>query len=227
MTPTLDPTQIASLIDHTFLKAFGPPADIEVLCREAAEYRFATAVVHPFEIARCRRLLEGSPVRACAVIGFPLGQNTSETKAFETNDAIAKGAQELDTVINVRALEAGDVSLVGEELKTFGRLCRDAGVISKVILETCYLSDDQKRTVCELSLEAGLDFVKTSTGLGTGGATVEDVRLMAEVGGGRIGVKASGGVRNLATLLEMVDAGATRIGTSSGVQIMAELRGQS
>lgn len=221
---TLTPEQLASMIDHTFLKPFGTPADIEKLCGEAVRYRFAMVAINPAETARCVGLLKGSGVRTGAVIGFPLGQSTPETKAFETRDAIDKGAGEIDMVINVRALQAGCDAYVLAEIADMAAVCRSRGVISKVILETCYLSDDEKRRVCRLACEAGVDFVKTSTGFGTGGATVADIRLMREAVGPAMGVKASGGVRTLADALAMVCAGATRIGTSSGVALVEELR---
>ena len=220
----LTPETLAGMIDHTFLKPYGSPQNIETLCGEAKHYGFAMVAINPAETERCVKLLDGTEVRVGAAIGFPLGQATSATKAFETRDAIEKGAGEIDMVINIRALQAGDFDLVYAEIADMAEVCRLNNVISKVILETCYLSDDQKRRGCELSLKAGVDFVKTSTGFGTGGATVEDVRLMRQVVGESIGVKASGGVRTLDDALAMIEAGATRIGTSSGVSIVEELK---
>ena len=222
----LTPEILAGMIDHTFLKPFGTPADIATLCAEAREYGFAMVAVNPAEVVRCVRLLEGSPVRVGAAIGFPLGQNTHAVKVYETRDAIAKGAGEIDMVINIRALQAGESDVVQREIEEMAEICREADVISKVILETCYLDDAQKRAVCALALQAGVDFVKTSTGFGTGGATVADVQLMRAAVGAAVGVKASGGVRDLATARAMIAAGATRIGTSSGVQIINELRAE-
>lgn len=221
---TLTPELLASMIDHTFLKPFGQAADIEKLCGEALRYRFAMVAINPAETARCVGLLKGSGVRTGAAIGFPLGQSTSETKAFEMRDAIAKGAGEIDMVINVRALQSGDDARVLAEITDMAEVCRAQGVISKVILETCYLSDDEKRRVCRMACAAGVDFVKTSTGFGTGGATVADIRLMREMVGPKMGVKASGGVRTLDDALAMIRAGATRIGTSSGVALVEALR---
>ena len=221
---TLTPEQLASLIDHTFLKPYGTPADIETLCEEAVRYRFAMVAVNPAETARCAALLKGSGVRTGAAIGFPLGQSTSAAKAFETRDVIAMGAGEIDMVINLRALQAGDAALVLAEIADMAAACRESGVISKVILETCYLSDDEKRSVCRMACEAGADFVKTSTGFGTAGATVADIRLMREAVGPAMGVKASGGVRTLEDALAMIGAGATRIGTSSGVALVETLK---
>lgn len=220
----LTPESLAALIDHTYLKAFGTPADIERLCAEARQTGFACVMVNPAEIERCVALLKGSAIPVGVTIGFPLGQNTTDVKLYESRDAIRRGARELDIVLNVRALQAGDADSVREELTAFARICRDAGAISKVILETCYLDDAQKRTACLLAREAGLDFVKTSTGFGTGGATVEDVRLMRAAVGEDMGVKASGGIRDLESALAMVAAGATRLGTSSGVALVEELR---
>lgn len=201
--------QLAGMIDHTFLKPFGTAENIEKLCDEARKYEFAMVAINPAEVETCVKLLEGSPVRVGAAIGFPLGQTTTECKAFETRDAIAKGATEIDTVINVRALQKGRLDIVKKEIEEMVAICRPAGVICKVILETCYLSDAEKETVCRIAKEAGVDFVKTSTGFGTAGATVEDVALMRRVVGPEIGVKAAGGIRDLDTALAMIKAGAT------------------
>lgn len=222
----LTPELLAGMIDHTFLKPFGTPADIELLCREAMQYKFAMVAINPAETERCVELLQGSGVRTGAAIGFPLGQMTSAAKAFELRDAIAKGAGEIDMVINIRALQAGNRRLVYNEIADLAEACRAQGVISKVILETCYLSDDEKRAVCRLARQAGVDFVKTSTGFGTGGATVADVLLMRAEVGETMGVKAAGGVRSLAAALAMIEAGATRIGTSSGIVIVEEFKGE-
>jgi len=216
--------QLCGLIDHTFLKPFGTEADIESLCAEAAEYQFAMVAINPAEVETCVKLLKGTGVRTGAAIGFPLGQNTSEVKAFEIRDSIKKGATEIDMVINLRALQKGQIHIVRNEIEDIVSACKPSGVISKVILETCYLTDDQKQLVCQIAKEAGVDFVKTSTGFGTAGATVEDIRLMRLVVGPEMGVKASGSVRDLTTALAMIDAGATRIGTSSGVKIVTEFK---
>ena len=212
--------KLAGMIDHTFLKPFGTAENIEKLCAEARKYEFAMVAINPAEVETCVKLLEGSPVRVGAAIGFPLGQTTTECKAFETRDAIEKGATEIDTAINVRALQKGRLDIVKKEIEDMVAICKPAGVICKVILETCYLSDAEKETVCQIAKEAGVDFVKTSTGFGTAGATVEDVALMRRVVGPEIGVKAAGGIRDLDTALAMIEAGATRIGTSSGVSIV-------
>ena len=224
ITKTLTPQTLAGMIDHTFLKPFGTPQDIEKLCDEARRYSFAMVAVNPAEVTTCVRLLAGSPVRVGAAIGFPLGQNTSAVKAFETRDAIQNGAGEIDMVINLRALQAGDTTLLRKEIVDMVQACRPARVICKVILETCYLTDPQKRLVCQMAVETGANFVKTSTGFGPAGATVEDVRLMRTVVGPQMGVKAAGGVCSLSIALEMIEAGATRIGTSASVSIVEELR---
>lgn len=220
ITTNLSAEQLAGMIDHTFLKPFGTAENIEKLCAEARKYNFAMVAINPAEVETCVKLLEGSPVRVGAAIGFPLGQTTTECKAFETRDAIEKGATEIDTVINVRALQKGRLDIVKKEIEDMVAICKPASVICKVILETCYLSDAEKETVCRIAKEAGVDFVKTSTGFGTAGATVEDVALMRRVVGPEIGVKAAGGIRDLDTALAMIKAGATRIGTSSGVSIV-------
>lgn len=212
--------QLAGMIDHTFLKPFGNAENIEKLCAEAREYKFAMVAINPAEVETCAKLLKGSGVRVGVAIGFPLGQNTVECKAFETRDAIEKGATEVDTVINIRALQKGQIEIVQKEIEDMVAICKPAGVLCKVILETCYLTDQEKETVCRIAKQAGVDFVKTSTGFGTAGATVEDIELMRRTVGPVIGVKAAGGIRDLETTLALIQAGATRIGTSSGIQIV-------
>ncbi|OPZ22970.1 MAG: Deoxyribose-phosphate aldolase [candidate division BRC1 bacterium ADurb.BinA364] len=217
-------SQLAAMIDHAFLKAFGEPGDIERLCDEARAFGFAMVAVNPAEVERCVRLLEGCRVGIGAAIGFPLGQTTPRVKLFETLDAIQRGATEIDMVINVRALQAGQTGHVRDEIAGVAAACRSHGVTSKAIIEACYLTDDQKRTACLLAREAGADFVKTSTGFGAGGATVEDVRLIRQTVGEDMGVKAAGGVFSLDSALAMIKAGASRIGTSAGVAIVDELK---
>ena len=224
---TLTPERLAGMIDHTFLKPFGTPGDIEKLCAEARLYRFAMVAINPAEVENCVRLLRGSGVRVGAAIGFPLGQNTAAVKLFETRDAIDRGAGEIDMVINIRALQSGDTALVQSEIDAMATVCRQAGVISKVILETCYLTNAEKVTVCRMAVACGVDFVKTSTGFGTVGATVEDVRLMRATVGPAMGVKAAGGIRTLDGARALIDAGATRIGTSAGIALVEELRRQT
>jgi deoxyribose-phosphate aldolase len=221
---SLTPSQLAQMLDSTFLKPNGTYEAIVNHCAEAKQYGFAMVAIHPAEVEHCVQLLQGYPVRVGAAIGFPLGQNTSTVKLYETQDAIARGAGEIDMVINVRLLQSGNLSLVRGEIASMVRACQAHGVISKVILETCYLTDEQKRQVCQIALEEGADFVKTSTGFAPGGATVEDIRLMCSVVGQKMGVKASGGIRNLQTALAMIEAGATRLGTSSAAAIVEELK---
>ena len=221
---TITPAELAGMIDHTFLKPFGGPEPIEKLCAEAREYGFAMVAINPSEVTRCVELLKGTKVRVGAAISFPLGQMTSAAKAFEIRDAIDKGAGEIDMVQNVRALQEGNDALVFAELKDMADVCRARGVISKVILETCYLTDEQKVRTCELAVKAGVDFVKTSTGFGTAGATAADIALMRRTVGPKMGVKAAGGIRTLESAFEMIRAGATRIGTSAGVAIVEELK---
>lgn len=219
-------TNIASYIDHTLLKPEATKEQIVKLCKEAAEYKFASVCVNPSWVAVSAKELADSPVKVCTVIGFPLGASTSETKAFETADAIQKGAEEIDMVINIGALKSGDEELVKNDIKAVVEAAKGKAIV-KVIIETCLLTDEEKVIASRLSKEAGADFVKTSTGFSTGGATVADVKLMRETVGPDLGVKASGGVRSLEDLQAMIDAGATRIGASSGVQIMQGLTSSS
>lgn len=215
-------TNIASLIDHTLLKAEATAPQIEQLCKEAAEYNFASVCVNPAWVSLAAKELENSEVKVCTVIGFPLGASTSETKAFETSDAIEKGAGEIDMVLNIGALKSGLEDVVKSDVEAVVAAAKGKAIV-KVILEVCLLTDEEIRLASRLSKEAGADFVKTSTGFSTGGATVEAVRLMREAVGPELGVKASGGVRSLEDVEQMVEAGATRIGASSGVQIMQGL----
>ena len=208
--------QLASYLDSTYLKPFGAPEIIDNLCREAAEYGFASVAVNGDEVAKCASLLKGTGVKVTAVAGFPLGQMSMDAKIYEVRDVLAKGAGEVDIVQNVRRLQAGDLKYVLDELTLFARICRDVGATSKVILENCYLSDAEKLLSCKLACEAGVDFVKTSTGFGTGGATVADVALMRAAVGPEKGVKAAGGIRTLEDAKAMLKAGATRLGTSAG-----------
>ncbi|KYG58014.1 deoxyribose-phosphate aldolase [Planococcus maritimus] len=215
-------TNIASLIDHTLLKAEATAPQIEQLCKEAAEHHFASVCVNPAWVALAAKHLEESEVKVCTVIGFPLGASTSETKAFETKDAIEKGAGEIDMVLNIGALKSGQEDVVKADVEAVVNAAKGKAIV-KVILEICLLTDEEIKVASRLSKEAGADFVKTSTGFSTGGATIEAVRLMRETVGPDLGVKASGGVRSLEDVEKMVEAGATRIGASSGVQIMQGL----
>ncbi|MGQ9332746.1 deoxyribose-phosphate aldolase [Bacillus paralicheniformis] len=214
--------QIARMIDHTLLKPDAVTSEIEALCKEARVYDFASVCVNPCWVKLCAELLKDSEVKVCTVIGFPLGAASPETKAFETRQAIADGAGEVDMVINIGALKDRDTGTVEYDI----RAVTDAAVgkaLVKVIIETSLLTDEEKRLACELAVKAGADFVKTSTGFSGGGATVQDIKLMREAVGPVIGVKASGGVRDKESALAMVEAGATRIGASAGVSIVKGL----
>ena len=207
-----DSIDISRYIDHTNLKPYASKEDIIRLCDEAIQYNFYAVCVNPYRVKLAKDYLreKGADVRVASVIGFPLGATPTEVKVFEAKRALEDGADELDMVINIGALKDGDYEYVKN----------DIAEVVKVILETCYLTDEEKVKACELAKEAGADFVKTSTGFGTGGATVEDVRLMRKVVGPEMGVKASGGIRTYEQALAMIEAGATRIGTSSGVRIV-------
>jgi deoxyribose-phosphate aldolase len=218
---------VAAMIDHTLLKPDASRKDIEALCREAAEYKFASVCVNPTWIAACAQLLRGSGVRVCSVVGFPLGATTPDVKHYETRRAIFDGATEIDMVINIGALKSGDLRLVERDIEAVTMPCREAGVLSKVIIEAALLTDEEKITASTLAKAAGADYVKTSTGFAAGGATAADVALMRRVVGDEMGVKAAGGVRDLEGLKAMVAAGATRIGASAGVRIVQESRGQT
>jgi deoxyribose-phosphate aldolase len=209
----------AKMIDHTLLKAEATQEQIIKLCAEAKKYGFASVCVNPVWVKTATEELKGSDVKVCTVIGFPLGSNTPETKAFEAKNAIENGATEVDMVINIGALKDKNDELVERDIRAVVDTAKGKALV-KVIIETCLLTDEEKVRACELAVKAGADFVKTSTGFSTHGATVEDVALMRKTVGPDIGVKASGGVRDLNDLKSMVEAGANRIGTSSGVKIM-------
>lgn len=217
-----NPGFIARLIDHTILKAFATQADVARICDEALQYTFASVCVNPAYVAFVAERLAGSLVKVCSVVGFPLGATTTAAKVAETQQALADGAHEIDMVIDIGALKDGRHPHVQQDIAAVASAAHAGQAALKVIIETCYLSDEEKETACRLSMAAGADFVKTSTGFGAGGATVTDVALMRHVVGQRLGVKASGGVRNLTDALAMVRAGANRIGASSGVAIMQE-----
>ena len=219
-------TDFATYIDHTLLKAETKKEEILKLCEEARTYSFASVCVNPTWVKTAAEALAGTPVKVCTVIGFPLGASTSEVKAFETTDAIQNGAGEIDMVINIGALRGGDDATVKKDIEAVVQAAKDQAIV-KVIIETALLTEQEKRKACELSVLAGADFVKTSTGFSNGGATEDDVKLMRAVVGPEMGVKASGGVRSFEEMKKMIDAGATRIGASSGVQIMQGLASTS
>lgn len=212
---------IAKCIDHTVLKPQTTEAAVRKLCAEATQYGFASVCVNPCWVALCADLLKDTEVDVCTVIGFPLGANTSAVKAFEAAEAIRQGATEVDMVLNVGALKDGNADLVRADIAAVVEAARGKALV-KVILETCLLTDEEKRIACRLAKEAGADYVKTSTGFSTGGATEADIALMRAEVGPEMGVKASGGIRDYATAQAMIRAGASRIGASAGVQIVAE-----
>lgn len=217
--------ELAKMIDHTILKANATQNDIEKLCEEAKKYNFASVCVNPYWVPLTSALLKNSTVKVCTVIGFPLGATSSESKAYETEIAILQGADEVDMVINVGAMKNNQTDIVENDILAVVNSARKTGksqnknIIVKVILETCYLTKDEIKKVCICAKNAGADFVKTSTGFGTGGATVEDVALMKKTVGETMQVKASGGIRDYETAIKMIEAGASRIGTSSGIAI--------
>ena len=215
----MDKKTIASMIDHTLLKPEATPAQIEKLCAEAAEYHFASVCVNPVYIPLAARLLKGTGVKVCCVVGFPLGAIAPEQKAAEAASCAAMGAEELDMVIHVGAAKAGDWALVQRDIE--GVVKAAAGHTVKVIIETCLLTDEEKAKACEAAKAAGAHFVKTSTGFSTGGATTHDIALMRKTVGPEMGVKASGGIRDYETAMAMIEAGANRIGASAGIAIVA------
>lgn len=221
---TLTPAEIARLIDHTLLKADASREEIVKLCAEALKYNFASVCVNPWNVAQSAEILRGSPVKVCTVVGFPLGATLPEVKVFETQRAIHHGAQEIDMVINIGALKSELIGLVEADIRGVVEASHSGGAICKVIIETCLLSTEEKIRAALAAKSAGADFVKTSTGFSTGGATPEDVRLIRETVGTGTGIKAAGGVRTLEDLEKMVEAGATRIGASAGVKIVEQAR---
>jgi len=221
----LTPEQVAKLIDHTLLKPDATAADVEKLCAEARQHGFFSVCVNPVFVPQVKKLLQGSTVKVCCVVGFPLGAQDPQIKLLEARKAIREGAQEVDMVVNVGALKGKDDALVLRDIRGVVEACKDGRALSKVILETSLLTDEEKVRACELSMKAGADYVKTSTGFSSGGATAEDIALMARtVAPKKLGVKASGGVRTYADLLKMVKAGATRVGASASVKILEEAR---
>ena len=210
---------LSKYIDHTILKATATPSDIKLLCKEAKDYNFYAVCVNGCFVKLAKDEVAGSNVKVAAVIGFPLGTMSTEAKVLETTSCINDGADEIDMVINVGILQSGNNDYVEDEILAIKKACGDK--ILKVIIETCYLTKDEKRTACQLAMNAGADFVKTSTGFGTGGATLEDVKLMKEVVGDAMKIKASGGIRDKETAKEYIALGINRIGTSSGIKIVS------
>jgi len=220
--PTKNCSKVSGYVDHTLLKANATQEEVGKLCEEARAYCFASVCVNPSYVALSAKLLKGSGVKVCTVIGFPLGSTTPTVKAIEARDAIANGADEIDMVINVGALKSGNDAYVKDDIRAVREATR--GKVLKVILETSLVSKEEKVRACRMSAEVGADFVKTSTGFSTGGATVEDIRLMRETVGPRMGVKASGGIRDAETAKAMISAGATRLGTSASVAIVTDAK---
>ena len=218
--PTKKGTAVGRYVDHTLLKPNATQEEVAKLCEEARQFCFASVCINPSYVALSAQLLRGSGVKICTVVGFPLGSTTSTVKALESRDAIANGADEIDMVINVGALKSGNDSLVYDDIKAVREATR--GRVLKVILETSFLTKEEKVRACLLAKKAGADFVKTSTGFGGGGATVEDIRLMRETVGPLMGVKASGGIRDAKAAKDMIEAGATRLGTSASVAIVTD-----
>lgn len=215
--------ELAGMIDHTNLKAFATREDFQKLCDEAREYGFKSVAINSYPIAMCAEMLEGTDVLPGAALSFPLGQTTIAVKVAEAKDAVANGAGEFDYVCNVGKVKEHDWDYIADEMRQMVAVAREAGICCKVILETCYLTDEEIVGVCKVAREVKPDFVKTSTGFGTAGAKVEHVRLMKETVGDEVQVKAAGGIRDLDTALAMIEAGATRLGTSSGIKICDEL----
>lgn len=214
---------LAKYMDHTLLKPEATAADIDRVVAEARQYGTASVCVNPYWVARVAAGLAGSGVKTCTVIGFPLGATSTASKVAETRDATAHGAQEIDMVINIGELKSGNDNAVRSDISAVANAAHEAGALLKVIIETCLLSDEEKRRACELSVAGGADFVKTSTGFSTGGATTADITLMRETVGPELGVKASGGIRTLEAEIAMIEAGATRLGVSAAVSILEEV----
>ena len=227
MSDTHTTPNIIALIDHTLLKPEATPPQIAQLCREALEYRFASVCVNPANIQLCASLLAGSSVKVCSVVGFPLGATPPDVKAFESRTVLDLSANEIDMVINIGALKAGNLDMLAADIAQVVSVCHAANALVKVIIETALLTDEEKITACQAAKRVGADFVKTSTGFSSAGATVEDVALMRKVVGQEMGVKASGGIRSLEDAQRMVSAGANRLGTSSGVKIAQSIISQS
>jgi deoxyribose-phosphate aldolase len=221
MTPSWTREKLAATIDHSLLKAMATSDQIVKLCREARQYGFAAVCINPFYVPLAVKELKGSKVTTCTVIGFPLGAGAFETKAQEAKLAAGRGAGELDMVMNIGALKSGHKDAVAEDIRQV--VAAAGGAAVKVIIEACYLTEPEKALACELAMAAGAHYVKTSTGFGTGGATVSDVRLMRSVVGSKLGIKAAGGIGSLAEAVAMLEAGADRIGASAGVKIVNDI----
>lgn len=222
----LSADQLAQYFDHTQLKAFATQADFEKLCEESRKYHFRMVAINPAPVRLCKRLLQGTDIHVGAAVGFPLGQTTVECKLAETIEAISNGADEIDYVINVGRLKDKHYDDIAKEMAAIVDACRERGVISKVIFENCYLTREEKIAMCDIAREVRPDFIKTSTGFGTGGATEEDVRLMVERTRGLVKVKAAGGIRTLDDAQRMISLGVSRIGSTASVRILEEFIGE-
>lgn len=220
----LQVAELAKMVDHTILKANINNDDLIKHCEEAKNYNFKTVAINNANVVFCKKQLEGTDILCDAAVGFPLGQSTIETKVFETKDVIEKGAGEVDYVINIVEVKNQNWNYIEDEMKQIVAVCNEDHIVSKVILETCYLTDEEKRKICEIALKVRPTFIKTSTGFGTGGATVEDIKLMKASVGDAVKIKASGGIRSIEEVLSMIEAGASRIGTSQGVRIVDEYK---
>jgi len=216
--------EVAAMVDHTNLKAFATREDFKVLCEEAMRYGFKSVAINTYPVKMCREMLEGSQVLTGAAVGFPLGQMTIESKVAEASNAVADGCQEFDYVLNVGKVKEHDYAYIEEEMTRMVAVARKAGICAKVIFETCYLTQEEIIAVAQIASRVKPDFVKTSTGFGTAGATAEHVRLMKEHAGADVQVKAAGGIRSWEAAKAMIEAGATRLGTSSGIRIVEEMQ---
>jgi len=216
---------LAAMIDHTLLKPEATITQIERLCDEGRQYRFASVCVNPCHVRACAERLQGTTTKVCTVVGFPLGASSSATKAFEAERALQDGAREIDMVINIGMLKSGNEKFVEEDIRAVVAVAKRSAALTKVILETSLLTEDEKTRACRLAKQAGADFVKTSTGFGGAGATVEDVALMRKVVGSSMGVKASGGIRTYEEARALIASGANRLGTSASVQIVSSRKG--
>ncbi|MDR1033465.1 MAG: deoxyribose-phosphate aldolase [Bifidobacteriaceae bacterium] len=220
----ITPFEFAQYFDNTNLKAFATHSDIEALCKQSVEYKFKTVAVNACQVERAKKLLAGSGVGITATVAFPLGQMITKDKVAEAKSVLAAGATDVDYVINITELKAKNYAYTKDEMQLITDVCHEAGQIAKVIFENAYLTGDEKKKLCEIALETGIDFVKTSTGFAPTGATLEDVALMKSIVGDKIGVKAAGGVQTMFDAFRFIDAGATRIGASSGAKVLDEYK---
>lgn len=223
-TGNMTPEQLAKYFDHTQLRAYATYRDFEVLCEESRRYGFAMVAINPAPVKLCKELLAGTDIHVGAAIGFPLGQTTIEDKMAETKNAIANGADEIDYVINITQLKEKNYAYIEKEMAGIVEICREKNIISKVIFENCYLTDGEKEELCRIACSVKPDFIKTSTGFGTGGATFEDVALMKRMVKDEVKIKAAGGIRNLETAQRMIELGVSRIGSTASVAIVEELK---